>query len=805
MELEAPHNTLEGANALWDEFDAIFHMPCDTHAAIDNVLRAYLELTTKYKADTLVSSENEISHCLERLLASELFVANADYIRRQIIYSLLQDDAPDILYVTVSFLLFDGRQNEHTFEMMNKEGAFVRLLELIQSQERLDGDGAAGLHRLLMNLMYEMCRIQRIKIGDLGEESEICPDPQSPSLDITLLSNRAPVDNRAVRLIFETVLVDDDFVKHLFEIIEELSGDIDDPYHYPVIRVLLVLNEQFMVSAHDPLPERSSSAPLTNKVIKVLSMFGSTFKTFGENIILLLNRETETSLQLLTLKLLYLLFTTPPTYEYFYTNDLRVLVDILIRNLLDLPEEAAALRHTYLRVLYPLLAHTQLRYPPHYKREELRKLLGILVRGEFSFDSEECERILHFDDVDETTKRLVLRCGQVDWLAEHEVPEQKPKPESIAEASMGKYIEETGSPTTTSSTSPEPSSPHRLSRCRSSRVKSSPITLKPAKELGMNLEIARSSEASVVEVAAHKEKPGVMVPSRNAAPKAPPAPPPPKQKPQPPKARRWRGRREQQEGDESSGQKTADGAQLAALGRNSPDSRKSSGSSGSAPPPTTPTDSVRTSGDMSSTRTAADELLVPTIVVPKARTPNPPTTSHAPALPPPRRSSHSVPPKCHGSPHSIPHRHRQPPPPPLHHNPYNSEKLNPAFQSPCSTHLPPSPVSPATSPSNGHITPSQKPEPPKTRRWRGKSSQQIVDGKPPGDAAPTTGNTIAHNNDNIDSTEKCNGLRSDHERRAVAASLLETSATCAHDTTGGAESVNRIEDGVGRLKVGQGG
>lgn len=81
----------------------------------------------------------------------------------------LQDDAPDVLYVTASFLLFDGRQNEHTFEMMNKEGAFVRLLELIQSSEHLDGDGGAGLHRLLMNLMYEMCRIQRIKIGDLGE------------------------------------------------------------------------------------------------------------------------------------------------------------------------------------------------------------------------------------------------------------------------------------------------------------------------------------------------------------------------------------------------------------------------------------------------------------------------------------------------------------------------------------------------------------------------------------------------------------------------------------------------------------
>jgi hypothetical protein len=35
------------------------------------------------------------------------------------------------------------------------------------------------------------------------------------------------------------VLVDDDFVRHLFEIIEQLSNDVNDPYHYPVIRVLV--------------------------------------------------------------------------------------------------------------------------------------------------------------------------------------------------------------------------------------------------------------------------------------------------------------------------------------------------------------------------------------------------------------------------------------------------------------------------------------------------------------------------------------------------------------------------------------
>ena len=161
---------------------------------------------------------------------------------------------------------------------MNDEGAFPRLLELLQKRKNdrhghsgndEDDDGGAGLHRMLMDLLYEMSRVQRVKIGDL-------------------------------------VLVDDDFIKGLFELIENLSDDVNDPYHYPVIRVLvgfhrrprrgeakltkqLVLNEQFMISAHDPIDERSGF--LTNKVIKVLSMQGNYYKTFGENIILLINRE----------------------------------------------------------------------------------------------------------------------------------------------------------------------------------------------------------------------------------------------------------------------------------------------------------------------------------------------------------------------------------------------------------------------------------------------------------------------------------------------------------------------------------
>ena len=36
-----------------------------------------------------------------------------------------------------------------------------------------------------------------------------------------------------------TVLIEDDFIIYLFGVFEGLSNDVNDPYHYPVIRVLV--------------------------------------------------------------------------------------------------------------------------------------------------------------------------------------------------------------------------------------------------------------------------------------------------------------------------------------------------------------------------------------------------------------------------------------------------------------------------------------------------------------------------------------------------------------------------------------
>ncbi|KAL2137958.1 hypothetical protein VTI28DRAFT_7759 [Corynascus sepedonium] len=359
----------ESQQQFWDALNNVLSSTCATPEQLDEALRSWLDLVSKARDDYL-ESEDDVARCSEMLLESQIFRSNSNYVRTQLIYSLLQEDEFAQLHVYANFLLLAGRTEEDTFRAMIHEGCFVRLLELIKNCGGRDG----RLHRLLLQLMYEMSRIEHLRPEDL-------------------------------------LHVDDNFVMYLFQLIEALSDDVNDPYHYPVIRVLLVLNEQYMVTSTSAAVDPTSpTVPITNRVVKVLSVHGPSFRTFGENIILLLNRETETSQQLLILKLLYLLFTTAATYEYFYLNDLRVLLDVIIRNLLDLPSEANVLRHTYLRVLAPLLSHTQLSHPPHYKRDQILSLLEIL-RGTGG---------AHFMPPEPTTLRLLERVAKTPWLADDE-------------------------------------------------------------------------------------------------------------------------------------------------------------------------------------------------------------------------------------------------------------------------------------------------------------------------------------------------------------------------------------------------
>ncbi|KAJ4290970.1 pre-rRNA processing [Kalmusia sp. IMI 367209] len=423
MAFEVSYN-LENEQQFWDELDDIVSTRCQAlqHEVIDNALRSYLNVTTSYQSEYL-QTEYSVAKCVYRLIQGELFSAHKDYVRRQIIYCLLQEDDNPTLHIVAAFLLFDGRNNQSdaTFEMMHEEGVFPRLIELIQLESVQE---EPQLHQMLLELMYESSRILRLRWEDFKSVSE----------------------------------------------------DVEDPYHYPVIRVLLVLNEQYLVASTQQQLGRSN---ITNRVIKALSTHGMTYKTFGCNLILLLNRESETSLQLLILKALYLIFGNPQTAEYFYTNDLHVLVDVILRNLIDLPSDspaANALRHTYLRVLHPILMNSQISKPPHYKQDDIHRILNLLnTSGN------------HFAPVDETTKRLVNRCTSVPWLA----------PPRITRTDT---LETNGSDGAVPSPIEQGAGHGQKEFAR--------------RMLGMSMDDGGASSTSVLEVASHTEKPGVQTPSR---------------------------------------------------------------------------------------------------------------------------------------------------------------------------------------------------------------------------------------------------------------------------------------------------
>lgn len=61
--------------------------------------------------------------------------------------------------------LYDGRSDEGLFEIMQAESAFVRLVELINEKPNDDDE----LHRLLLELLFEMARIQTLQREDLGK------------------------------------------------------------------------------------------------------------------------------------------------------------------------------------------------------------------------------------------------------------------------------------------------------------------------------------------------------------------------------------------------------------------------------------------------------------------------------------------------------------------------------------------------------------------------------------------------------------------------------------------------------------
>lgn len=228
------------------ELGEIVGSPCDAPQRIDSSLKAYLSFVTDFQGTPIFSSGNptalsraeplalvdeylgsaaDWARCSYTLLDSPLFSSDKAYIRACLIGRLREDDSKPLIYLTSMILLLDGRENEQTFKLMQAEGLFPRLLQLIVKKKAPE-DSNCRNH--LFNVLYEMIRIQRLRWEDLGRA--LLPFINEGSRDRGILDTDLVSE--------EVAAIDDGFVSYLFELVEE-QAEIHDPYHYVVIRVLV--------------------------------------------------------------------------------------------------------------------------------------------------------------------------------------------------------------------------------------------------------------------------------------------------------------------------------------------------------------------------------------------------------------------------------------------------------------------------------------------------------------------------------------------------------------------------------------
>ncbi|KAG8857026.1 hypothetical protein FRB96_005956 [Tulasnella sp. 330] len=415
---------IETAQQFWAELEDILHIPPDSSLeALDQALETFITVCAN-NHERFLQTNAQLEHACAVLLDTELFGVHSQRSTERVLKDALISTDPHAQLVRYRILNDYGVRSPSFFRSLRVWSALMPLLmdhilvEIYDPYFYAWGSGGtaggmglgipieARLRGISVALLYEVCRVQKIDPSDLRLFSE-------------------------------------DFINYLFELVEETRSNPDETLNYALIKLIVALNEQFMVAALPQSPahiqshaqprphalnapsssperkagrETPQSQPAQNRVLKVLLRRLDSSKTFGENLIFMLNRADDTPedlcMQLLVLKLLYLLFTTPGTQEYFYTNDLRVLVDVFMRELVDLPEERESLRHTYLRVLHPLLVNTQLKTHP-YKRLQVLNILQSLVAH------------AHIREVSPTTVRLVDRCLRSSWCTSSEAEQAK--------------------------------------------------------------------------------------------------------------------------------------------------------------------------------------------------------------------------------------------------------------------------------------------------------------------------------------------------------------------------------------------
>ncbi|KAH8987606.1 hypothetical protein EDB92DRAFT_1948437 [Lactarius akahatsu] len=393
---------IDNAQQFWSELEDILKIPGNASLSLlDATLKRSIAFSASYHEHYL-QSPLQLEHACNLIFDSELFAFHSERMCEILTDEAAMNTDPHAQFILFSILLLYGRRNPSFLRSYKRwQPLFPLLMDHVlvdidpDIEDTFSGSTStsgpstgwkglaiaieARLRSLSVRLLYEVCRSSKLTIAELK-------------------------------------VFNDSFLDKLFDLVEQTRSMHDETFNYSVIKLIISLNEQFMVAelAAKPQSDITNVTNSQNRVLHVLIRRHGTSQTFGENLIFMLNRASRTPedlvMQLLVLKMLYILFNTKGLSEYFYTNDLCVL-----------------LRHTYLRVLHPLLTKTQLRSLP-YKRPHIVRALESLVAHET------------IREVNSTTKRLVDRCLSGEWCVQHRTPH------NVARVSAESGIERTESP-----------------------------------------------------------------------------------------------------------------------------------------------------------------------------------------------------------------------------------------------------------------------------------------------------------------------------------------------------------------------
>ncbi|KAI5963540.1 LDB17 [Candida pseudojiufengensis] len=226
-------------------------------------------------------------------------------------------------------------------------------------------------------------------------------------------------NNEIITTIIKDLLSSENFNNYT---VTSINGDDDDGYDndnnndfnesklvaYEELKLLLLINEQYLMISYK-LEENNKNQvfeELIHNDDKNHKSNVSNIVGFINLLIYHLNREESKIIKLLILKFLYLVFTTSYTSKLIYKNDLKILLDIFLRELDNLDNNELNLISTYLRVLHPILLYSELSECNNYKNQEILNVLSNTIINVNKDNNNESQ----------TISNLASKCMNVKWL-----------------------------------------------------------------------------------------------------------------------------------------------------------------------------------------------------------------------------------------------------------------------------------------------------------------------------------------------------------------------------------------------------